>query len=393
MKNNIFKITMILLVAIFSLGFFFANNALKQPLVQGPSLIDRGYIMPRIQKIISFFSLEDRAINYKFENPFETKKSSEKSTKMVATEAAPKSVAVKANNKADAKKIAEKKKKEEAQKAQIQKKQRQEFVKKYEEARKLQAEREKQKSEMNRNPQKSPSVAQQNNYAFTRVTGPATQNSVSQQNNILTDEEKEKVEQREAQEKEAQFWRDTLQKEPTAENALALAQALREEKINADQYFKIIEQLMSSRSAEHEKIGLYLVYNQSSAKVFQVVAQNLATMNEANKVTAKAYLESYNEPQKLSLLGSLLNSSNKVVKTEALGVVKVGVDKIKLGQNPFQVSARNQRAEGYNVQVSLDRYLILIPALQTLAAEQGQEYAATAQQVLVQLQTVVASLK
>lgn len=383
---------MILLVTIFSLGFFFVNSALKQPIAQGPSIIDRGYIMPRIQKIISFFSLEDRKINYTFENPFESKKSSYTATKMVATESTPKPAFVKADdkNKTDTKKIAEKKKKEEAQK---QKKQREEVAKKYENARKLQAEMDKQKSERYQSAKKAQPAAQQTSYAFTGTAQSPVQGSVNQQNTTLNDKDKEKAEQQAAQEKEAQFWQDTLQKEPTAENALALAQALREEKINADQYFKIIERLLSSQSAEHEKIGLYLVYNQSSAKAFQMVAQNVSKMNEANKLTAKAYLESYNEPQKLSLLNSLLTSSNKSVKTEALNVIKSGVDKIKSGQNPYQISSRNQRAEAYTGQLSLDRYSALIPALQILAAEQGQVYTETAQQLLVQLQTVVASIK
>lgn len=396
MKKNILNVFILALATVFIVGFYIANKALNQPILNSAAVTDSGYIMPRLQKMISYFSLADRQVSYNFENPFSEKSvEAQNSTKLVAHEAKPKAVVTK-NNKTDVqKKEAEEKKKKAAAEAEKRKKtiaaQRQDFQRRKEVYEQYQKYQEQQRqARLNNTSKEKPSIQPAAHYYAGG--NPQLANSAALDQAVAQSaEDKEKEEKRLAQVKEAKFWQDTLQSRPTADNALALVKALEEGKITSDQYYKIIEGLIASRSTEHEKVGLYLIYNQASSKAFQIVAQNINTMTDANKATAKGYLDSYNESSKLPFVNAALGSSDAKVKVIALTILKDGVSKIKQGANPYQTDGRHDRAVAASGPLTVERYSSFIASLKRLVAEGSQDYSSLAQEVLSQLETVVAS--
>lgn len=402
MKKNILTYTIAFLAVVFTMGFYFASKTLNQPVLKNTVAIDSGYFMPRMQKIISFFSLQDRSVIYSYINPFVSKNEAAKNaTQLVAKETTSKDSrelnAKETKSTEVAKKLVSKnnKLKKQAQKKNDSKTKKDQSVSNVSNQSTLNLETAAQKSGLNKD-----SVANLNQNetspapvaaALDPFQNPGLANLNTVSNQELSADEKAKKELLAAQEKEAQFWRETLQNQPTAENALLMVQALKDEKISLNQYYKIIEEMIASKSTEHEKVGLYLIYNQSSTNAFQMVAVNLNSITAGNKQTARNYLDSYNETQKLTLLPTLLGSTNKIIKTEALTVLKNGVDKAKQGVAPYQVNARNERALAADNSLSVERYLNLIPLLKKISQE--QEYAILTQQILNQLQTVVATVQ
>jgi hypothetical protein len=399
MKKNILTYTIAFLAVVFTMGFYFASKTLNQPVLKNTVAIDNGYFMPRMQKIISFFSLQDRSVIYSYINPFVSKnKAAKNATQLVAKEINTRELKAKETRSTEvAKKLVSKnnKLKKQAQKKNDPKTKQDQLISNVSNQNKLNSENTTQKSGLNKDSvanvnqnetSPAPVAAVQDSF---QTSGLGNINTVNNQD--LSAEEKAKKELLAAQEKEAQFWRETLQNQPTAENALLMVQALKDEKISLNQYYKIIEEMIASKSAEHEKVGLYLIYNQSSTNAFQMVAVHINSITAGNKQTARNYLDSYNETQKLTLLPTLLGSTNKTIKTEALTVLKNGVDKAKQGVAPYQVNARNERALAADNSLSVERYLNLIPLLKKISQE--QEYATLTQQILNQLQTVVATVQ
>lgn len=188
-----------------------------------------------------------------------------------------------------------------------------------------------------------------------------------------------------------EYWRDMLVKSPTPSTAYKIVEALGKKKISEKDFFTLVEMLLLSKASGYQKLGLYMVYNQSNASAFAVVAKNYDGLQSDLVKTADNYFLSFNDKGKVGVLAGALASNQAKVQVHALNAILTGLQNIRNGQSPGPTEARSQRGgqgSGQVASVDAKSYTQLLPQLQKLAMSSDAQISQTAIQTISLLSSV-----
>lgn len=184
-----------------------------------------------------------------------------------------------------------------------------------------------------------------------------------------------------------EYWRNLLVSSPTPSTAYKIVEALGKKKITDKDFFTLVEMLLQSKTSGYQKLGLYMVYNQSNSNAFAVVAKNYDGLQGDLAKTADNYFLSFNEKGKIGVLAGALASTLPKVQMHALSALLTGLQSIRNGQSPVPVDARSQRG-GQVVSYDAKAYTQLLPQLQKLVMSSDSQISQTATHVISLLSSV-----
>lgn len=341
-------------------AFFFSSSPSFKINVAPKSIFQSGYIMPRINSILSFFSLEGREVSYQLINPFHSAQERTPVKKDLKTAPAKTPAKVSAADEA--------KKKAAAQAAASAKK--------------------------NKIETKVVALADRFQGAADIAAVDTAVETLSQNTNapVTAQNEVKAVAKKlpTSSLEDAAYWKAQLQAQPTPAQAYRFVEAYNSKKIDEASFYDVIQALSQSGNVAHQKLAIYIMYNQTSARAFAVVAKNSEHMNDEVKPIAEKYLASYSDASKIGVMSVVLTSSDRAIQTKALTVLVSGLTKIKSGVNPNQIDGRNDRGT-FNSTSALAAYMSLVPTLQQLAVNQDAATSQSAMTILSQLQTVASN--
>jgi hypothetical protein len=137
-------------------------------------------------------------------------------------------------------------------------------------------------------------------------------------------------------------WRALMSAQPTRENMDKLVQALASNKVDANTFYSIIEEMLMSQKTDDQALALYGVQRTNNVRSFAVVALHISTLQGETQTAANTFLRSYSAPSKHGILIQALQSDDITVAMEAAEVVQYG---LQVAQNGGSTDPRDVRDE------------------------------------------------
>jgi len=314
------------------------------------------YKMARPDQAYSEYSLEGRELDQVYEGLPEAKK------KAIAKKKAEIS---KAKAKVDAKKKDEEKKKL----AQVKQKQAKEA-----QVQALHRSRQEELKIALDNKVKSQSVTSESRPGFATQTN-ATDNTVQEDEAGKTKPKKSYAE-----------WRALIFSSPTSENIGQFVTAFRKGEVTATELQAMATDLLDQNDNTLKGLGLAILRSVPSLQSLSQLVHEQPNLPAAYQAYVDSAMVAYFLPQNISYLKSALQTRDQMLLGKVLSLLQTNLPKIS--QNDFSMFNERGRGSVSDVNVSIQSFVVLVPALTTLTTTNDETgLAGTAQQVLSLIQT------
>lgn len=183
-------------------------------------------------------------------------------------------------------------------------------------------------------------------------------------------------------------WRAMVVGQPTKANVMKLITAFNNKDVDAAALYMIMNDLMQSSNAETQGLGLLIGQSIPSLRSFTIVSSNYDKLEATVKKSADAYMATYMQPSRLSILAMALQSDDSQVVVHAAQVMVAGLEKVKSGQAPANDGNRYDTGRGVVAASTGKSYTQFVSILQNLVASGDSSVVALAQNALTQIQSL-----
>lgn len=180
-------------------------------------------------------------------------------------------------------------------------------------------------------------------------------------------------------------WRAEIFAKPTKETVASFIAAFRKGEVSATEYQAMAQDLIDQSDSNLKGLGLMALRSQPSLQsLSQMVHIESQLSTDLQVYVQQGYL-TYFQPQNIQYLNQALQTKDKTLVVKALGLLTANLQKIKSGDTDSFVDGRNRR-ESTSLNLSINNFKTLIPALTTLTSSQEPDVAGVAQQIALLIQ-------
>jgi hypothetical protein len=183
-------------------------------------------------------------------------------------------------------------------------------------------------------------------------------------------------------------WRSLLHAQPTTKNALDFVAAFHAGDIDSNTFYQISSELLADTSTDRQKMGLFILKQDTSSKSFSVLVANYKDQTpEPMKSDIYSAIKAYSEASKFSVLNKVLLSSDGRSVQMATSLLKQVVD---AQAHSTGTMGRDGRSPG-SAPIPVSQFESLVPTLRRLASSQDSTVAQQAQALIDSIQAMKAA--
>ncbi len=181
-------------------------------------------------------------------------------------------------------------------------------------------------------------------------------------------------------------WRSLIFSSPTNENIGLFVTAFRKGEVTATELQAMAQDLLDQNDNTLKGLGLAILRSAPSLQSLSQLVHEQANVPAAFQSYVEAALVNYFLPQNITYLKSALQTRDQMLLSKVLSLLQTNLPRIS--QNDFSMFNERGRGSVTDVNVSIQSFIVLVPALTTLSSSNDETgLAGTAQQVLSLIQT------
>lgn len=181
-------------------------------------------------------------------------------------------------------------------------------------------------------------------------------------------------------------WRSQIFDNPTPENLALFIAALRKNEVTVTEYQAMAQDLLEQEELKYKALGLQALRSVPSLNSLSQLVHAQPSLSDAYKSYVDQALIAYFYPQNMSFLAAALRTQDRVVVTKVLSLLNEKLNELNDGGQNVFVDSRNLRANT-NVNITLNSFTPLIPALTAIIQSQDPEFAGIAQAIAALIST------
>ncbi|MCC2679231.1 MAG: hypothetical protein K0R29_1807 [Pseudobdellovibrio sp.] len=181
-------------------------------------------------------------------------------------------------------------------------------------------------------------------------------------------------------------WRALIFSSPTSENIGQFVTAFRKGEVTSTELQAMATDLLDQNDNTLKGLGLAILRSVPSLQSLSQLVHEQPNLPASYQSYVDSALVAYFLPQNISYLKSALQTRDQMLLGKVLNLLQTNLPKIS--QNDFSMFNERGRGSVSDVNVSIQSFVVLVPALTTLSSSNDETgLAGTAQQVLSLIQT------
>lgn len=181
-------------------------------------------------------------------------------------------------------------------------------------------------------------------------------------------------------------WRTLIFSNPTSESIGQFVTAYRKNEVTATELQAMATDLLDQNDNNLKGLGLQILRSVPSLQSLSQLVHEQASLPASYQSYVESALVSYFLPQNITYLKSALQTRDQLLLSKVLGLLQANLPKINV--NDFSMFNERGRGSVSDVNVTIQSFVVLVPALTTLSTSNDESgLAGTAQQVLSLIQT------
>lgn len=181
-------------------------------------------------------------------------------------------------------------------------------------------------------------------------------------------------------------WRSLIFSNPTNESIGLFVTAFRKGEVTSTELQAMAQDLLDQSDNTLKGLGLAILRSAPSLQSLSQLVHEQANLPAAYQSYVESALVSYFLPQNISYLRSALQTRDQLLLSKVLNLLQLNLDKIS--RNDLSMFNERGRGSVSEINVTIQNFVILVPALTTLSSTNDETgLAGTAQQVLTLIQT------
>lgn len=181
-------------------------------------------------------------------------------------------------------------------------------------------------------------------------------------------------------------WRSLIFSSPTSENIGQFVTAYRKGEVTATELQAMAQDLLDQNDNTLKGLGLAILRSVPSLQSLSQLVHEQANLPAAYQSYVESALVNYFLAQNVGYLKSALQTRDQMLQSKVLSLLQTNLPKINV--NDFSMFNERGRGSVSDVNVTMQSFVVLVPALTSLSSTNDESgLAATAQQVLSLIQT------
>lgn len=181
-------------------------------------------------------------------------------------------------------------------------------------------------------------------------------------------------------------WRSLIFSSPTNESIGLFVAAFRKGEVTSTELQAMAQDLLDQNDNNLKGLGLAILRSAPSLQSLSQLVHEQANLPASYQSYVESALVSYFLPQNISFLRSALQTRDQLLLSKVLNLLQLNLDKIS--RNDLSMFNERGRGSVSEVNVTIQSFVVLVPALTTLSSSNDETgLAGTAQQVLTLIQT------
>lgn len=183
-------------------------------------------------------------------------------------------------------------------------------------------------------------------------------------------------------------WRSQIFAQPTRENISAFLEAHRKGEITSTEVQAMAQDLLDQNDENLKGLGLYTLRSTPSLASLSQLVHVQAQVNATYKTYVDQALLAYLQPQNVGYLNQALQTKDKTLIAKTLSLLSTNLPNVAKGNSAAILDPRSGRmASASSSTITMNSFTSLLPALNSLASSQDQDFTSVAQQVISYIQS------